>query len=709
MERIFRLIGVSNWLSCNSKFKLKGEYTQVHIQKIQIKNYRLLNNVTIDFDKTLTLFVGKNNTGKTSLISIFEFLLSDQKKLSFEDYPLSCRETLYNAVNVYWNSTDEKKDEIFQHTVPTTSFTLYIDYSEDSETFGALSNFIIDLDDASNTVIISITLDVISNIGEILTNYKTKFDTLMSLPDHPEEGICISELVQNAFPDLFELRIVTVNPSNPKDTMVCSKNDLKSLFCAHTIKAERSLDESNDSELNPLGKIMRKLFETEISEVTDEVRPALESLQKIVTDVNYNIQNQVTVHMNKIVSSMRPFGYPDGEDLALKAKTKISLEKRITDNTELAYESPGIGETPPGSHNGLGYKNLIKISMELHEYVQRVKEDRTKIPVLIIEEPEAHMHPQLQTTFVEFLEDFIATEIGENVVQCILTTHSAHVANTIPFNQIRYIRRYKTYVEYKNLSDFPTSGANDEEKKLHLDFLQKYMKTSYCDLYFCDKAILVEGATERLLIPDMIRKLEQDGEMGENMLSSQYYTIAEVGGAYAHLFYDFVDYLGVPTLIITDIDFVNEDGKACQKDEAKRTSNGAIIRWCHDVFHIAITNKIPIERVLEMAGDEVKRTNGLRRLVYQKEEGNFHPRSLEEAIINVNRALFGKTIDETIDFSEENDKKTDFAIRLLYEHRYADYQIPSYIKEGLVWLSSMSRFSAGEEPVTMHRRQYRRH
>ena len=83
---------------------------------------------------------------------------------------------------------------------------------------------------------------------------------------------------------------------------------------------------------------MRKLFETEISEVTDEVRPALESLQKIVTDVNYNIQNQVTVHMNKIVSSMRPFGYPDGEDLALKAKTKISLEKRITDNTELAYE-----------------------------------------------------------------------------------------------------------------------------------------------------------------------------------------------------------------------------------------------------------------------------------------------------------------------------------------------------------------------------------
>lgn len=139
-----------------------------------------------------------------------------------------------------------------------------------------------------------------------------------------------------------------------------------------------------------------------------------------------------------------------------------------------------------------------------------------------------------------------------------MTTHSVHVANTVPFGQMRYIRRYKNHVEYKDLGKFPTLGANDEEEQKHLEFLQKYMKVSYCDLYFCDKAILVEGASERLLIPDMIRKCDAEGIFGDLSLENQYYTILEVGGAYAHLFYDFVDYLGIPTLIITGTKFVKD-------------------------------------------------------------------------------------------------------------------------------------------------------
>lgn len=57
----------------------------MYLSQMQIKNYRLLKDVTIDFDKTLTLFVGKNNTGKTSIMNIMEFLMSDKKTLPFED------------------------------------------------------------------------------------------------------------------------------------------------------------------------------------------------------------------------------------------------------------------------------------------------------------------------------------------------------------------------------------------------------------------------------------------------------------------------------------------------------------------------------------------------------------------------------------------------------------------------------------------------
>ena len=694
------------YISLKQIVKNRGDF-EMYISQVKIKNFRLLKDVTIDFDKSLTLFVGKNNTGKTSIINIMELLLSEKKDLPFEDYPLDCRKTLYEAVKEYWGSTDDNPVLAFQNVVPTMSIKIKIDYSDNAESYGALSNFIIDLDDECNSVLISVSFDIPLNVEETLAKCKEKYDTLMSSSEHSDENLCVASVVKDLFSDFFEMNIATVNPGNPEDIMLCSKTDLKRLFCMRIIKAERNLDESDSAIDNPLGQIMKKLFNSEIGEVETELRPAIEGLQGIVSDVNFNVQNRISSHMDKIVAAMTPFGYPDGEDLELRANTTIALEKRIIDATELAYVSADIAESLPGSHNGLGYKNLIKISMELHDYARTIKADRTKIPLLFIEEPEAHMHPQLQVTFVEFLVDFLKKEVGNDIVQSVITTHSPHIANTVPFTNVRYIRRFKNHVVYKNLGDFIASGVNEKEKKQHMDFLQKYMKLSYCDLYFCDKAIVVKGASERLLIPDMIRKCEESGVFGSMTLSSQYYTIVEIGGAYAHLFYDFVDYIGVPTLIITDIDFVDVSGKVCQETSAKRSSNAAIQKWCHDVFQIAETAPILIEKVLELARDEDKRENGLRRIEFQKKEGIFHPRSFEEAIINVNRELFGKSSDEILNFTEEDTKKTDFAVSLLYDPKYSKYEIPSYIKDGLIWLCSVSRFAKGEEPVIMHRRQYR--
>ena len=109
----------------------------MYISQMQIENYRLLKNVTIDFDRALTLFVGKNNTGKTSIMNIIELLLSDKKNLPFEDYPLDCRKTLYEAVKAYWESADENPFVAYKNTVPVVSITIKIDYSEEDESYGA--------------------------------------------------------------------------------------------------------------------------------------------------------------------------------------------------------------------------------------------------------------------------------------------------------------------------------------------------------------------------------------------------------------------------------------------------------------------------------------------------------------------------------------------------------------------------------------------
>ena len=167
--------------------------------------------------------------------------------------------------------------------------------------------------------------------------------------------------------------------------------------------------------------------------------------------------------MNQIIAGMIHFGYPSAEDLKLKASSNISLKNQIMSNTDLMYTSSDGGESLPSTHNGLGYKNLIKISLILTEFSRAVVANATTIPLLLIEEPEAHMHPQLQSTFVGFVSKFLKESIGAGRhLQTILSSHSSHVANTVDFKQVRYMRRTTNGVNCKDLQHFYQEGQTDE-------------------------------------------------------------------------------------------------------------------------------------------------------------------------------------------------------------------------------------------------------
>lgn len=673
----------------------------MYLSKIHIENYRLLKNVDVIFDRDLTLFVGKNNTGKTSVMEILSFLASDRKTLSIDDYPLSARNDLYAAIIGFWQDRDYLK---YQSAVPITRFALTFDYSDGI--IGNLDAFVIDLDVDVTTAIAEVSFDVPIGISEALDLLKVQYDEI--LPDEADDNQkskCLAQVVREKFNSLFVMNVMAVNPADQEDSRDVKKSDLQNVFNMKAIKAERNMDESDATNNNPIGQMMKRLFDTELEDVEESLQPSMQELHRIVTDANYNLNTEINTHMDTIVGSMMNFGYPSWEDLKLRANTNLSLQRRIIEETQLTYVSRTGEESLPESHNGLGYKNLIKITMELHDYTRCLQEDLTKLSLLFIEEPEAHMHPQLQTTFVAFLTGFLEETAGENHVQVVMTSHSAHVANTVPFKQVRYILRKPREVICKSMDDFPANvelpdGLTEvqrnrileQEKAKRLDFLQKYMKLSYCDLYFCDKAILVEGASERLLLPDMIRKCKDNGEFAgvDIPLSSQYYTVIEVGGAYAHHFYDLVDYLCIPTLIITDIDFVKGTHNcACNKEEAEKSSNGAINRWCRKALGLTDRTTVNIDQILGLT--EEQHSMGTRHLEFQKEENGFYPRSLEDAIMNCNRELFSIPDGNNPSFKDTGDKKTDFALKLLVEEAYTSYQVPSYIRDGLIWLNNQSR------------------
>ena len=259
------------------------------------------------------------------------------------------------------------------------------------------------------------------------------------------------------------------------------------------------------------------------------------------------------------------------------------------------------------------------------------------------------------------------------------------------FSKIRYAQKTKAGVIYKNLNTFAQENASNT------DFIRKYLTLTKCDLFFADKAIFVEGASERLLLPDMIDKCAKAGDFDSQKykLPAQYYALVEIGGAYAYKFIPFAEFLGIPCLILTDLDSVSgqkgENGRIYYKSVrvscGETTSNETLKWWVRKNKGLPEDDdtKITLTEITSMSPAD--KTRHKCHIEFQTIEDGLCGHSLEEAIRNVNRAHYELGDSPTEDKLEFPGKsKTDFALDLIY--KCEDYTIPAYIKDGLVWLNN---------------------
>ncbi|HUU17652.1 MAG TPA: ATP-dependent endonuclease [Sedimentisphaerales bacterium] len=680
------------------------------ITRISIKNFRLLEDVELCMEDGATVIVGRNNSGKTSLTELFRRLLDEKSpRFKLEDFSLGVYEQFWDAYELY---RKEEEETNIRKVLPLISTTLNVEYGKD-EDFGPLADFVIDIDEECTSAQINIRYELapgkIAQLFADLGEDKVAFFKALKERMDPSSS-----------PKFFEATIEAQDPNDPTNRKVLAIANLRSVLQFAFINAQRAIDDASNKEKAVLGKIFEKLFTAASSEAanTDDQATAA-----ALTSAADKVQEQINEGFNEQLTNLAPtfdlFGYPGLTDPKLRTETILKVEQLFSNHTTVGYLGVN-GVNLPESYNGLGPRNLIFILLKLFEFFKEFanRQPASGIHLIFIEEPEAHLHPQMQSVFIRQLEnirELFATHYNNGnlwPVQFVVTTHSSHIANEATFDSMRYFLTqprqtgsilHKTEIKdlRTGLGDEENSKSGEEEPMTDREFLHKYMTLTRCDLLFADKAILIEGATERLLLPEMIRKYDDEVTNTDPKLGSQYLTIMEVGGAYAHRFFKLLDFLNLRTLVITDLDTIDENDqrKKCKVSLGTHSSNACINSW-----YATSEKENPTKNEI-MGKSEGDKVAGNRRLAFQipHVDGDACGRSFEDAFMLANPDKFGITGESANEReiqaweAAEKVKKTDFALEYAIEK--VDWTTPLYIVEGLRWLAddTPSTASSGEE------------
>ena len=469
-------------------------------------------------------------------------------------------------------------------------------------------------------------------------------------------------------------------------------------------------------------------------------------------------QHSFDVKLNDVfkepLKEIQTLGYPGFSDPHIRLSSRVNPIDNLDHEAAILFEIQNTGHATgvplmslSEKYNGLGYKNLISMIFTMMSFRdqwmlvgkagrRKPEEDVFVEPLhlILIEEPEAHLHAQVQQVFIKKAYSVLRNhnDLGTDTrfsSQLVVSTHSSYLAHEVGFDKLRYFKRKPAInkhgvptAEVIDLSrTFGSGNSRSDDLTQTAKFVARYLKTTHCDLFFANGIILVEGAAERILMPHFIRN---DTNV-DTSLDNSYISILEVGGAHAHRLKALIDILGLPTLVITDTDALNppltlpgddQTGKSGTKPKAIRPEPGkGYLTGSHSIKSW-LNVKGGLDEVLNMKDHE--KIRGKVRIAFQygisvkfsavDDEAVAYPYTFEDAIALTNADFFRK-VEKTTGMMKKmqdalnlgtldlccaelflalKDDKAQMALDLLYCADPTELAAPAYIQEGLNWLKN---------------------
>ena len=586
----------------------------MRISSIHVQNFRKLWRCRIDFSRETTLFVGANNSGKTSAMDALGKFLAG-RNFVFNDFTISNR-TKINAIGAKWIATEcEMPEDVAEWEDILPKMDIWLDVSRKEIHY--VSGIIPTLKWRGGKLGVRLIYQP-KEVSNLFTEYREAYSAARKTEAaKPGLGASINlypkdlcEFLERKLATYFSIKSYVLNPAQSEEEtsqptsfgMECfTDNPLKGIIRVDMIDAQRGFSDPDSSDR---GEKTRKQLSAQMRSYYDkhldpEKMPSPEDLEILeVTETARNVfDKNLAIKFGPAIGELESLGYPGVTDPKITVATKVSAGETLRHESAVQYALSKSNEEMklPEKYNGLGYQNLISMIFDLMGFrdawmrVGKAKQSQDgedaviePLHLVLVEEPEAHLHMQVQQVFIRKAysvlrnREFLKTN-SDFATQLIISTHSSHIARETDFADLRYFKRLSESAECGvatakviNLSD--VFGKEDATGK----FVTRYLQTTHCDLFFADAAILVEGSAESMLLPHFIRNKYPE-------LHQRYISILSINGRHSHRLSPLVEKLCLPTLIIADLDSVEADGhhKSARPERKKNLISGnyAVTGW----------------------------------------------------------------------------------------------------------------------------------
>jgi predicted ATP-dependent endonuclease of OLD family len=675
----------------------------MRIEFVEIANFRKLLSTRVGISAEKTVFVGANNSGKTSAITALRYFLVDRERASFcfNDFTLAHWPTI-NTMGAAWEAAHVANQPLpapeWEPVLPFLDVWLHVAENE----VHYVQKILPTLDWDGGRMGVRMRLEP-KEAAQLQQEYVTARAKALTLRDAgaalaQQQGKAAAdfqvaiwpqnlvEFLQRRLTAFFTVRAYVLDPASCADpehgvakpqalngSEPIDGDPFRGLIRIDEISAQRGFGvagEDHGEEAATIVSGSRKLSVQLRQYYTRHLDPyenpdaqdllALKAIEEAQQAFNLRLSDG----FKSPLKEMHKLGYPGVTDPKLNISTRLRPVEGLNHDAAVQFVVPindgqdTTGLCLPEDSNGLGYQNLISMVFRLMAFrdswmrVGKAKHkasDDTIIPPLhlvLIEEPEVHLHTQVQQVFIRQAHKILRNhgDLGASpnfATQLVVSTHSSHIAHECEFDSLRYFRRMPG-----GEKAIPTSCVVNLENAFGADpdtkrFVTRYLRVTHCDLFFADAAVLIEGPAERILVPNFVNYHPEFEKLSES-----YITWLEIGGSHAHKLRSLIEKIGVTTLVITDIDSCNAAGASAPpvRGAGCTTRNATLRTWWPVITDLdPLLDKPETEKVKTYVEE-----NFSVRVAYQSPiEATFKGATaealsytLEDAIVMTNLALF---------------------------------------------------------------------